>query len=287
MAKNVHETLALEIPIIFRVDDVIEQRAVVVPQRQFKQPGTMGNQVLAFRMGGQADEIVEPPHVGTVDEACLGIEPGGNVLIHGVELKLARTAFQKDPIRRTRLVRAIVEFGLAGHGLSIELPVLIDPDVCIESADAVEAHHAARGGAETVGTGLQFAVGVYEADSVVLPDLAVETEHSKVCVVPRQRIARDHALARRAVIGQEGADGPWSYLAGQLDAVQRIDDAPRKHQIERRLKIAGVLLEERAFFRKENLEALVDRDLGIVRLNLAEVRIDGGVEHQAIFDDDL
>ena len=46
----------------------------------------------------------------------------------------------------------------------------------------------------------------------------------------------------------------------------------------------GILLEERALLRKENFKALVHRNLGIVGFDLAEIRINGGVQHQAVFD---
>src|SRR5712691_4213642 len=45
--------------------------------------------------------------------------------------------------------------------------------------------------------------------------------------------------------------------------------------------------EERPLFREKNLKPLVHRDLGIVRFNLPKVRIDGGIQHQAVFDHDL
>src|ERR1700756_3276828 len=52
-------------------------------------------------------------------------------------------------------------------------------------------------------------------------------------------------------------------------------------------EVVAVFDEERAFFRKENFEALVDRDLRLVGFDLAEVGVDGGIENEAVAQDVL
>ena len=66
-----------------------------------------------------------------------------------------------------------------------------------------------------------------------------------------------------------------------------MSDPPRKHQIDRRHEVVAVLKEERALLGKEDLEALVDGDLGLVRLNLTEVGIHGRVNYEADAQDEL
>ena len=64
-------------------------------------------------------------------------------------------------------------------------------------------------------------------------------------------------------------------------------DAPRENQIDRRREEVAVLQKERTFFGKENLEALVDRDLGLVRFNLAEVGIHRCIQYKAPMQDEF
>src|SRR5438105_11640787 len=66
-----------------------------------------------------------------------------------------------------------------------------------------------------------------------------------------------------------------------------MSDPARKHQIDWRGEVVAVLKEERALLGKEDLEALVDGDLRLVGLNLAEVGINGRVEHEAVAQDEL
>ena len=91
-------------------------------------------------------------------------------------------------------------------------------------------------------------------------------------------------MPRRAIVGQHGANGPRACFAGETYAIQRIHHAPGKDKIQRCLKVVGVFLEEWALLRKENFKPLVHRNLGIVGFNLAEIRIESGVQHQAVLD---
>ncbi len=134
---------------------------------------------------------------------------------------------------------------------------------------------------------MKLAVGINKSDAVVLPKFAIEPEYAVVCAISGKRICINHVLPRCAIIRYKCADGPASYFARQAAAPQRINHPPRKHQIQRRGKITGVLLKEGPLFRKENFEALVHRDLRIIGFDLPEIRIDGGVKNQAVFQHDL
>src|SRR5947209_3412709 len=52
-------------------------------------------------------------------------------------------------------------------------------------------------------------------------------------------------------------------------------------------EVVGVLQEERALFWKIHLKALIDGDLRLVRFDLAEIGIDGGIQDEFVRDHDL
>src|SRR5437588_10093124 len=108
-------------------------------------------------------EVAEAAVVGAVDEARLGVKAGRDVLVHGVEFQSARTALGKHLVCWARFMRAVTEFGFAGHSLGLQLPVLPEPELGINTADAVEANIAAQTGAEAVRSGVQLAVSVDHA----------------------------------------------------------------------------------------------------------------------------
>ena len=161
-------------------------------------------------------------------------------------------------------MRAVVEFGFAGYGLGIHLPVLVEFELGINAAYAIEANFAAHVSAERIWKSVQLAVRIDKPNAVVLAQLAIHAHHAKVGALAGKRVSIDDATARRAIIGHHDPNGPRAFLAGQAQAIKWIDNAPREHQIQRCLKEVGVFLEERAFFGKENFKALVHRDLRIV-----------------------
>jgi hypothetical protein len=75
-------------------------------------------------------------------------------------------------------------------------------------------------------------------------------------------------------------DADRTQLAGEFGARDRIGDATGVHELARRPEQLDTLEEERPLLREEQGEALVHRHLARVRLHLAEVRIDGGVQRQ-------
>ncbi len=58
-------------------------------------------------------------------------------------------------------------------------------------------------------------------------------------------------------------------------------------QVKRRAKVILVLQEERAFLWEINLKSLVDRDLRIFGLHLAEIRIRRHIQNEMIAQDEL
>src|SRR5437868_1237173 len=60
-----------------------------------------------------------------------------------------------------------------------------------------------------------------------------------------------------------------------------------EHQVDWGCEVIAVLQEEGTFLGKEHFEALIDRDLRLVGLDLAEVRINGSIQHEAVVQDEL
>src|SRR5215510_12436575 len=98
--EDVEEAFRLEVPIVGRVQLVIEPRAVMVPQAELKQARPVRGKVLAFSIKSPADEVAETPVVRAIDESSFGVKARSNVLVHRVELQRARAAFGIDLVGR-------------------------------------------------------------------------------------------------------------------------------------------------------------------------------------------
>src|SRR5262249_33224876 len=201
LSEDSDVAVALKVPFVGWIHNVVQEIAFVVPQRQFKQPRSMSREMLAFRTENIIHKVAEAAVVGAVDEPNIGVEPRRDVAIHGVETELARVARGKDVEGRPGQVRAVTEFGFTGHSLGFHKPVLIELNVGIHSAHTVESDEAFRCGAKSVGISLQLAVGVNDAGAGALAEFAVHAQHAEISVVAGERVSRDHTLARRAVVG--------------------------------------------------------------------------------------
>src|SRR5207247_2815324 len=101
-----------------------------------------------------------------------------------------------------------------------------------------------------------------------------------------QRIRCRYA-SRLPVVDRDGAEGPAAGLSREPHAAARVHDLSRVEQVDGCLEVARVLDEEGALLGEEHLEALIDGDLGIVGLHLAEIGIDGPVEGERVSSDYL
>src|SRR5260370_8811947 len=183
---------------------------------------------------------------------------------------LGGTACQKNLGGGAGLMAAVVELGLAGDGLGFHLAVLIDLDLSIEPAYAIETNLAGSRRARGIGAGMQLTVGIDESEAVVLAQLRLHPQDAEISVVPTQRVGLKDALAGRLVIRQQTSDRPRSHFAGQAYAIEWVDDAPCENQIDGRLKIVGIFLKEGTLFREKHFESLVHRNLRIIGFNLPE-----------------
>src|SRR5262249_16118465 len=94
-------------------------------------------------------------------------------------------------------------------------------------------------------------------------------------------------LSGLAVVNGQRANRPGTHFAGHARAELRVHDLPREKKIHRRHKKARVLDKEWPLFWKEDREALIDRDLWVVGLHLAEIWVEGHVKRKRIIGDKL
>jgi len=64
-------------------------------------------------------------------------------------------------------------------------------------------------------------------------------------------------------------------------------DVARVYEIDRRDEVIRILEKERPQLRKVNWVTLVHGELRLIRLGIAEIRIDGCIENNAVLQDDL
>src|SRR5262245_31124808 len=85
-----------------------------------------------------------------------------------------------------------------------------------------------------------------------------------------------------AIVGGQRADRPVADFAAQARAERGTDNPPREEQRLRCFKETGILQKEWPLFREEYFVPLVDSDLGLIRLYLAEIRIHREIQRQRI-----
>lgn len=102
-----------------------------------------------------------------------------------------------------------------------------------------------------------------------------------------QRIGGIHLLPRRGGVGCQQPDRPRSVLACHAHAPFRVGDPACENEIDRGLEIVRVFLKKGPRLRKENLEALVDRNLRLIGFDLAEVGIGGRIDDEFVFEYEL
>src|SRR6266853_4736173 len=100
------------------------------------------------------------------------------------------------------------------------------------------------------------------------------------------RIAGRNGLSRTSVIDPEKAQRPWAELPGKASAILRLNNIVGVVEADRGLEVAAVFNKERPHLREVGRKALVG-DSRVVDAHLAEVRVDGGVEDQAVVQDEL
>src|SRR5262249_545144 len=133
----------------------------------------------------------------------------------------------------------------------------------------------------------KLTIGENRAHGRLIEDVATHARNGKGCAVPRMRIGRRQSLARSTVVAAQHAHGPRTCLPGKPQSKLGMGYIARKDKVDRAGEVIAVLQKEWTLFRKEHREALIDGDLRLVGFNLAEVRIDGRIEHETVVQDEL
>ena len=219
--------------------------------------------MLAFRVKSPADEVAEPPDVSAVDEACFRIEALRNVLVHGVEFQVARTALGVDVVGRARQVRAVAELGFAGDRLAFNRQFWLIL-ICVSTPPTRLNPTRSAKTCKGVGVGVQLAIGIDHADAVVLPQFAIHAQDAEVSVLSGKRVRPNHALPgeRSLATMLPMAHGPA--LPVSRTPYRGSTDAPGENQLQRCLEEVGIFLEEGPLLREKDFKALVHRDLRVV-----------------------
>src|SRR5579862_7990635 len=102
-----------------------------------------------------------------------------------------------------------------------------------------------------------------------------------------QRTKIRHREARRSIIRRHHTQRIRPCLPGQSNPCRRIFYVSREEQVDRRAEIIFVLQKEWTLLRKINFKPLIHRDLRILRLHLAEIRIRGQVQNKTILNHKL
>ena len=76
-------------------------------------------------------------------------------------------------------------------------------------------------------------------------------------------------------------------LACQPKPEFRVHDVSRVDEVDGRGEVVGILQKERPEFGKIHRVALVHGELGLIGFHVTEIGIDGSIEHQAVFEDEL
>ena len=164
-----------------------------------------------------------------------------------------------EVVGRTAALGAIGTASLAGHRLAGEGPGIVELEARIERGDAIV-------------TAGELAIGDQEAQ-VRFAEFALHADHADFGAAAVVGIGGIECRTGGAVVDGQHPDVPLAQFAGNAAAEFGIDDAARKEEVLRRCEIAIVFEKKRAFFGKNDFEALIDGDRRIVRFHLAEVGI--------------
>jgi len=152
--------------------------------------------------------------------------------------------------------------------------VLVKADGKVDAADAVPAL-------------AKFFIGVDRTDARSFAYIFRDAAHRDGGMLPVKRVARRDGLSWLAIVGHKESDIRMVDLSRDADAVLGMHNAARVDEINGRNKVVGVLKKERPQLGKINREALIDGELWLLGFDIAEVGIDGGVDNDAVLQDQL
>src|SRR5215469_546306 len=252
----------------------VEGGSAVVPDAGLLDRRTPGNQEFPLRPHRVGRIEILLPNIHTIHETCFCHEARAVVEVKALQVQLASGALEVDLVARPGRVRTVRVLSGTSHGRALDAPVLIDLEIGIYAAHAVEA-------------AAEFAIGVDGADGGLIEDVAADAGDGEDRAIARMRIGGRQSLAGGAVVAGQDADSPGARFARQPEAELGMSNAARKHEIDGGREEIAVFEKERPLFGKEDLEALVDCDLGLVGFYLAEIRVYGRIQHETAMQNEL
>ena len=160
------------------------------------------------------------------------------------------------------------------QGLSPNCPVLVNARCKVDSADAIP-------------TLAKFLIGVDGAQTRSFTQIFRDTADGNRGVLKIERVAGRDCVARLSVIGCEQSNIRVADFAGHSNSVLRVHDGTCVDENDGRIEVAGILKEKWPQLRKVDGEALVDGELRLIGLDVAEIGVDGCVDHDAVFKDEF
>ena len=252
----------------------VEGGSAVVPDAGLLDRWTPGDQEFPLRAHRVGRIEILLPNIHAIHETCFRHEARAVVEVEALQVQLASGALEVDFVAGPGRVRTVSVLSGTSHGRALDAPVLIDLEIGVHTPHAVEAS-------------AEFPVGVDGADGGLIEDVAADAGDGKGGPIARIRIGGRQSLAGGPVVAGQDADSPRARFARQPEAELGMSNAARKHEIDGGREEVAVFEKERPLFGKEDLEALVDRDLRLVGFHLAEIGIHGGIEDEAAMQNEL
>ena len=184
---------------------------------------------------------------------------------------MSRAVIRFGLVGRSGFIAPILNLCRTGNGLKISCPVGIELQSAIDSAHAIK--FIRRG---------ELPIGVDRSNTGLPKNVAVHAGYGEGGTFSGEGITIWNSIAGPTVVGCQDSQRVRSHFPGQPRTELRIADAAGKEQVNGSLEIVRVFQKEWSPFGEEYFETLIDRDLGLVGLYLAEVGIGGDVQHQVV-----
>src|SRR5690349_13717984 len=169
-----------------------------------------------------------------------------------------------------------VQVARTGDGLAVKGPIGIELKMSIGASEPIK-----------FSTRWTLPVGVEETDVRLAKDIAARAGDGEVGAHAREGAVVGRREAGAAIVRGHHAQRVWPISSRETDSGGGIADVTREKQIHRRAEIIFVLEEEGALLGKVHGVSLIHGDQRVLGLNLAEIRIRGHVEREAITEDEL
>ena len=152
----------------------------------------------------------------------------------------------------------------------------------------VEAHGGVDP-ADAVPSLAELVVGIERGNARPLAEILGDASHGDISALLVEQVAGADGLAGLPVVDCQQADVGVAQLAGQARPELRMHDVAGVEQgnWRERGEVVRILQKERAKLGKVHRISLIDGELRLVRLYVAEVRIDSYVEDDAVFENCL